>query len=308
MVLCRSGAVGLATEPARDCRVARRRQGVGEALGRVLCPVGPNRGPSSALQRRIFFHTYLSGAHTLHEEWGAEGNLANWDEGILSSYGRVTRDLLDFQDAHPDVGEPFTPIALVLDANEAPPDPTPWSKIKEGLFSLGEEDKRNAAREGAGKAEASCYAPCGLPELFDILPSDAPEALRSEYKAVIPVTKEATPDGSPWERLQKAAADLSPFARSTHLQMQINFRGSDGAWLVALYNPWGARRGDVTQVGSVLDEGCAVTDVIAPNFPIQSARPIHAWPASSALTVTDGKLHATVGPGGTLIIEINPQA
>ena len=67
-------------------------------------PIGPQYGCSSAMQRRIFFHAYLSGAHTLHEEWGAEDNLLDWDKGTLSSYGLVTRDFLDFQDANPDVG------------------------------------------------------------------------------------------------------------------------------------------------------------------------------------------------------------
>ena len=101
-----------------------RGQGGRQTLGHFFAPWGPKgvtcfipertsrgsaasprpdgkKGPSSALQRRIFFHAYLSGAHTLHEEWGGEGNLLDWDQGKISSYGKVTRDLLDFQEAHP---------------------------------------------------------------------------------------------------------------------------------------------------------------------------------------------------------------
>ena len=143
-------------------------------------------GPSSALQRRIFFHAFLSGAHTLHEEWGAEGNLLDWEEGKISSYGKVTRDLLDFQEAHPDVGEPYTPIALVLDAAVPPADASPWGRLKQRLFERGDADRTAAARKGSGEAEADCYAPCALPEVFDIVPSDAPRELWRDYRRCDP--------------------------------------------------------------------------------------------------------------------------
>ena len=78
-------------------------------------PMGPERGPSTALQRRLFFHAYLSGAWTLHEEWGAECNLWDWENARLTCCGNVTEALLDFQEQCPDVGEPYTPLALVLD-------------------------------------------------------------------------------------------------------------------------------------------------------------------------------------------------
>jgi hypothetical protein len=60
-------------------------------LANTNWPVGSQFGFSSALQRRICFHSYLSGAHTLHEEWGAEDNLLDWEQCRLSSYGKATK-------------------------------------------------------------------------------------------------------------------------------------------------------------------------------------------------------------------------
>jgi hypothetical protein len=285
-------------------------------------------GPSSALQRRIFFHTYLSGAHTLHEEWGCEGNLLDFDAGTISSYGKVTRDLLDFQEANPDVGEPYAPIALVQDASIPPADapanllwwdiPPVWAKLRERIHAPAEADKAAEARTkssaglGADSVwESTCYSPAALPELFDVVPADASADVWRDYKAVIPVGAAAVPPGAKacppdevYDRLAAAVRRLSPFERSTHLAMQINRRASDGAWIVGLYNPWGAVRGDVMNVGSVLDDGCAIRDVLRANFTVKSARVLHAWPSGSGASVKGNDIAVAVGPGGTLILEI----
>ena len=274
-------------------------------------PVGPQYGCSTAMQRRIFFHAYMAGAHTLHEEWGAEDNLLHWDTGELSSYGRVTRDFLDFQDAFPDVGEPYTPIALVLDASVPPPDETAWKTIWDPLFQYGATDTANAERKDSGKAETACYPPCALPELFDVVPSDATAEVWKDYQDIIPIGSAPLPSGvkacpaeSAYGRLTQAVAQRSPLARATHLPMQINRRRSDGAWIVALYNPWGAARGDVDNVGSILNEECAIHDVLRPTSAVKSVRTIHAWPQSSTASLQGGAIHVTVGPGGVLIFEM----
>jgi hypothetical protein len=262
-------------------------------------PMGPERGPSTALQRRIFFHAYLSGAWTLHEEWGAEGNLLNFDSGEISSYGKVTKALLDFQEAHADVGDPFTPLALTLDERVPNPTAGAWQKIKSSLFQNSPQDTACAARSGGGVAEADCYAPCSVPEVFDVVPADAPPRLWKRYEKVIRVESEKQ-----WDDIIAAAGKLSPFDRQTHLPMQINRRQSDGAWIVGLYNPWGARRGDVQNVGSILDHGCTQREILRPRFSMKSARAIHAWPSSSRLTRRGDELEAIVGPGGTLVLEV----
>ena len=220
-------------------------------------------GPSSALQRRIFFHTYLSGAHTLHEEWGCEGNLLDFDAGTISSYGKVTRDLLDFQQANPDVGEPYTPVALVQDASFPPADvssnphgwniPAVWERLANQIHAAGPGDAALAARTrgtgGLGEDslwESTCYAPAALPELLDVVPADAPAEVWRDYKEIIPVGAAVAPPGAKpcaaddvYGRLAAAVQRFSPFERRSHLPMQINRRASDGAWIVGLYNPWG---------------------------------------------------------------------
>ncbi|MDX9972542.1 MAG: hypothetical protein RBU21_06070 [FCB group bacterium] len=261
-------------------------------------PVGPDKGPSSAFQRRVFFHTYLSGAYTLHEEWGAEGNLSDLDAGTLSSYGKVTRDFLNFQDANPDVGEPFTPIAVLAEA-VLPPDTGAWTEVKKLLFAPSAFDEAQSARPSSNKAEAVCYSPMNLPEMFDIVPADAPATLLQSYATVIPVT-----EADSAAKLREAADRLCPFQRKTSLSMQINRRASDGAWILGLYNPWGATRGDVDNSGSVLDPECAQNDTITAKPGVQSARILHAWPEGTTARVENDAIACDVGPGGTLILEV----
>ncbi len=274
-------------------------------------PMGPDRGPSTALQQRLFFHAYLSGAWTLHEEWGAECNLLDWETAQLSCCGHITQALLDFQEKHPDVGEPYTPLALVLDARIPTSDAPLWEEIKTALFQNSPKDKACATRKNSGIAEADCYAPCVVPEIFNIVPADAPASVWNQYKETILVGTGAPPPGAkvfPPEKqageIIRSAQKLSPFERSTHLPMQINYRKHDGAWIVGLHNPWGARRGDVRNLGSILNESCAQREVFQPKFSMKSAKVIHAWPASSRLSRHGDTLEAIVGAGGTLIVEV----
>jgi hypothetical protein len=273
-------------------------------------PMGPERGPSTALQRRIFFHAYLSGAWTLHEEWGAECNFLDWDSARLSCYGRVTEALLDFQEKYPDVGAPYTPLALALDARVPTPDAAWWMEIKNGLFRNGPEDARCAARKYSGIAEAECYAPCVVPEIFDIVPSDAPESVWKQYKGVLAIGAgtdthaTAVPREKQLDQIISCAKRLSPFDRNTLLPMQINHRRQDDAWIIGLYNPWGARRGDVENVGSLFDSDCAQRETLRPKFSMKSAKVLHAWPVGTGMARTGDALDIIVAPGGTFIAEI----
>jgi hypothetical protein len=259
-------------------------------------PCNPESGSSTSMQRRLFFHAYLSGAWTLHEEWGSDTNFTNWEKASLSSSGQVVRDLLDFQAAHPDVGEPCTPLAILLDAPDAQPDPATWDPLRAALFRPGPTDKALAKLANNGAAEADCYAPCSVPEIFDIVPADAPAAVLRGYEKVV---KPRNAD-----EIVRLVRELSPIVRNSHLSMQINRRKSDRAWIVGLHNPWGATRGDVYGVGSILNEQCAQADTLRPKFAFKRVRVLYAWPTSSvAKTGRDG-IDVTVGPGGTLILEL----
>ena len=88
--------------------------------------------------------------------------------------------------------------------------------------------------------------------------------------------------------------------------MQINRRKSDGAWLVALYNPWGAEREAARMAwgASLSTSGYTISDVLRPRFAVKSARAIYAWPDASKLSRKGNDIHVAVGPGGTLILEV----
>ncbi len=274
-----------------------------DALDASGWPVGPEKGPSTALQRRIFFHAYLAGAHTLHEEWGAEGNLLDWDAGTLSSYGNVTKAFLDFIESCPDVGTPFTPIALLLPPARTSLDKGPWQALKEKLYAKSAADEQIAAREGSGAGEAPCYSNAHLPELFDIVPADAPESVLAEYAVRIDVESAGAGADAAYEQILSAAREHCPFTWQTTLQTQVN-RRDDGTWVIGLYNPWGATRGDVYGEGSILDQGCAITETLQFKQSIRAAKVLYAWPPNCAIQVEEDTLRATVGPGGTMILEV----
>ncbi|KXK36500.1 MAG: hypothetical protein UZ16_OP3001001473 [Candidatus Hinthialibacteria bacterium OLB16] len=101
--------------------------------------------------------------------------------------------------------------------------------------------------------------------------------------------------------------ERSPIECSGDLSIQINHRDADNAWIIGLYNPWGAERGDVYGTGSVLDPQSARHGVLRPKFEFSSAKVIHAWPEECKLEASEMHLEVTVGPGGTMILEIHPK-
>ncbi len=293
-----------------------------ERAGSVILALRAGPRPSTALQRRTLFHAYLSGAHTIHEEWGAENNLLDWRSGELSSYGRVTREFLDFLDAVPDVGVPYTPIALLLDTSRPPPvtfERAPfggrvarwyaprsldiaWAHIQIGMYGIGAP---TPGRHPAAWLESGHYPPSPYPELFDIVPADAPEAILAGYRRVVavgdgrfPARAEVVPVADQFRRVAEAVCAVSPFHRTGDLVMQVNVRAADNTWIVGLYNPRGAYRGDVLDTGSILDPDCEAVETLTPKFPFRGARLLHGWPARTALEVGGDRLRVTVGAGG----------
>ena len=80
---------------------------------------GPDHGHSMSLFERALFMSYMAGAGQITAEaGGAIAFLTALDEEgryRLSPYGEVCRRLREFTLAHPDVGVPITPFAVVLD-------------------------------------------------------------------------------------------------------------------------------------------------------------------------------------------------
>jgi hypothetical protein len=88
--------------------------------------------------------------------------------------------------------------------------------------------------------------------------------------------------------------------------MQINRRKRDGDWILGLYNPWGATRGDVGNVGSVLDDACTTRATLRPRIAVRSLKVLYGWPNGTMARRRDDEIEVVIGPGGTLVLAITP--
>lgn len=75
---------------------------------------GANGGSSRSMQLRMHLYSYFAGASFMAEEWGMCNTFYDWHDFELSPYGLIKKRFLDFVDRYPDIGEPVTPIAVVL--------------------------------------------------------------------------------------------------------------------------------------------------------------------------------------------------
>ncbi len=75
---------------------------------------GENGGSSRSNQKRIYLYSYLSGAEYLSEEWGAYNTFCDKECTVLSEYGLVKKDFIEFTRKYTDIGEKMAPIAVVL--------------------------------------------------------------------------------------------------------------------------------------------------------------------------------------------------
>lgn len=96
-----------------------KRDGISEwtaSEGGILAysPEGENGGSSLSLLRRVFYYALLCGASYLSEEWGACNTFYDWQDFEVTPYGRIKLDFLRFVREHPELGELYTPVALVL--------------------------------------------------------------------------------------------------------------------------------------------------------------------------------------------------
>lgn len=75
---------------------------------------GPNGGSSRSLQKRIFLYGYLNNAEFISEEWGLYNTFLDCEKFLLSPYGELKNEFLDFVEKYSDIGEKIVPIAAVL--------------------------------------------------------------------------------------------------------------------------------------------------------------------------------------------------
>ena len=168
----------------------------------VFDMLGENGGSSRALQSRVLRYAYLSGASFVSEEWGLCNTFEDWHGFSLSAYGRVKDDFIRYVRDHPDVGEPITPIAIVLPKGMEVLDLWLYEGDRYLGFPLPEEEKvqaraiRNTLRflfgngDGTIGNEAHVIRNGGMPDAIDIL-HDGHDAALTRYEYLIDLTGDA---------------------------------------------------------------------------------------------------------------------
>lgn len=156
---------------------------------------GENGGSSRALQRRVLYHAWLSGASTFAEEWGAENTFHDWQDHVLTPYGTILKQYWNFAE-RTERGAPITPIALVLDAEDG---------ILDNLFLSGYHDNimglfratpvQMRVREIIARlfgavpkdfeSERHVFTHGELPDAFDIIYSHTPPGKLARYGMLI---------------------------------------------------------------------------------------------------------------------------
>lgn len=149
-----------------------------------------NGGSSRSLQERAWHYAYLSGATVMGEEYGVCNTFRDYHEFDLSLYGRIKREFLRFTERFPEVGQTFTPIAIVLPADLEMWEVVPSDKylgypideevryvpsIREGFDYLFGHDGKYGNQ---GKTIKNGQ----FPDVFDIIHADQKEAIANyEY-------------------------------------------------------------------------------------------------------------------------------
>ena len=232
----------------------------------------PNAGSSRALQKRIYFHSLLSGAQFISEEWGTSNTFYDWNDYELTPYGNVKKEFLSFAARNHGLGEAFTPIALVL-PKEFEIFDLAYLSQPDGLylgFPLKEPEKRrqfehikkvlslllgDATRQFGTEGHTIGNSHYG--DVFDIVYEDAGENALAEYDMLIDLNiNEALAFKYPGlskriigsndigvmeKELDAALCKLMPCSVDGNISWILNHTGK-GSWVLGLFNNEGVDR------------------------------------------------------------------
>ena len=176
---------------------------------------GENGGSSRLLQKRLYYHSLMSGADYFAEEWGLNCSYSDMNTFELSPYGLVKKEFIDASRTLRGI-KLMTPFAIVL--------PTAFSCVQIGAFTpigehrstymeipLGEEERAyNGHIEDVLKLiymravpaygnESHVLTNSRFGDLFDIVYEDASDEALSGYEYLI----DPTEDGQVAHRLGK---------------------------------------------------------------------------------------------------------
>lgn len=159
-------------------------------------------GSSQALQRRILLFAWLAGAGSFAEEWGDSNTFHDWTRYELTPGGQVIADYLDLSETVKR-GDPVTPVALVVDPSATPVEVAflaRWIDKRYRLYPPSRQDEELrtwlTALFWPADAPAVGHDPIRgnewynltntpWPDVFDMVPSDAPAAAFDRYEALL---------------------------------------------------------------------------------------------------------------------------
>lgn len=144
---------------------------------------GATMGPSLSWYRKSYYLYYMSGASAIYLEQGFDQFFKpgpGEHPFQLNPLGRITEEFVRFAEKHPDRGEPYTPIAFLLDPAHGW-DMTDYPQWPFGISQINRSDRAlrelfgaayypGPVREGeAASGERQAFVPGVFGNIFDVL-------------------------------------------------------------------------------------------------------------------------------------------
>ncbi len=276
---------------------------------------GENGGSSRALQKRILFYSYLSGASYISEEWGMCNTFYDWKDYEITPYGAVKKDFLNFVKSNSQVGETYTPFAIVLpkeleffdlsslvgkaDSYLSLPVSNEKKRITDKIASVLHLIYGNGKEKCGNEGHAMTNSSYG--DLFNIIYEDDADIF-SNYEYVIDLTESGTfanqnakfsnrilqseDVDSLKYHLDEIISKILPFKIEAGLHYVVN-RLNDG-WIIGLFNNEGVSQ-SVAKGEVLMEEANKIVKISC------------TTPRRSELLYGDGKLSAE---DNTLTLEV----
>ncbi len=161
---------------------------------------GATMGPSLSWYRKSYYLYYMSGASAIYLEQGFDQFFkpGPGDHPFqLNPLGRITDEFVRFAEKHPDRGEPYTPIAFLLDPAHGW-EMTDYPQWPFGISQINDSDRAlrelfgaayfpGLVREGEpASGERQAFVPGVFGNIFDVLvASETHKEAIDSYRAVI---------------------------------------------------------------------------------------------------------------------------
>src|SRR6185436_17411471 len=212
---------------------------------------GATMGPSLSWYRKSYYLYYMSGASAIYLEQGFDQFFkpGPGDHPFqLNPLGRITEEFIRFAEKHPDRGEPYTPIAFLLDPAHGW-EMTDYPQWPFGISQINRSDRAlrelfgaayypGPVREGEpASGERQAFVPGVFGNIFDVL-------VASSGTGVPPVKKSGTGVSAEENHAQDARAtpmDAIDSYRAVIVGGQINWT-----------NAWAKKLGDYVRKGGTV--------------------------------------------------------